>query len=597
MTIIENGLAPAPNEFTPGQKEYLRGFMSGVAQRGFIPFVGQTANGALTGTPAPGLTNEALPSAEEQTVYGTPVSELSKPELWKLEQNGLDTWDRLLKLADEDRLPDEQDTFYLRYHGMFYVGPAQESLMMRCRVPAGQLSAVQLDALAQIAEDWGGGRVDITTRANVQIREIAPRHMVKALLSLQEVGLTAKGSGVDNIRNVTASPTFGIDPRELIDTAPLAKAMHYYILNSRDMYGLPRKFNIAFDGGGAITAAADTNDVGFLAVRVGEGKGVDPGVYFRLELAGITGHQQFASDSGFLIRPQDCVAVGAAIVRAFAETGDRTNRKKARLKYVIDRLGMDGFMALAEKKLAFPLARLPLDQCEPRPRTIAHGHIGVYPQSQAGLQYVGVVIPVGWVAAGQMRRLAELSREYGSGEVRLTVFQNLLIPNVPEARVPDLTGELITLGFHYQASALAGGLVACTGNRGCKWAATDTKGQAVELARYLETKFELDQPINIHFTGCPNSCAQHYMGDIGLLGTKVGPEKAEGYHVYVGGGFGQDQAVARELFRGVGFEQLKPTVERMLRNYLRHREGTESFLAFTRRVDMASLKTLFSQGE
>jgi ferredoxin-nitrite reductase len=372
--------------------------------------------------------------------------------------------------------------------------------------------------------------------------------------------------------------------------------MHYYILNSRDMYGLPRKFNIAFDGGGAITAAADTNDVGFLAVQVPEGRGVEPGVYFRLELAGITGHQQFASDSGFLIRPRDCVAVGAAIVRAFAETGDRTNRKKARLKYVIDRMGMDGFMALAEKKLAFPLTRLPLDQCELRPRTIAHGHIGAYPQKQPGLQYVGVVIPVGWVAAGQMRRLAELSRQYGSGEVRLTVFQNLVIPNVPDSSVQELMSELIQLGFHYRATALSGGLIACTGNRGCKWAATDTKGQAVELARHLETKFELDQPINIHLTGCPNSCAQHYMGDIGLLGTKVGPEKAEGYHVYVGGGFGQDQAVARELFRGVSFEELKPTVERMLSGYLRHREGSETFQAFTRRVDMATLKTLFSEG-
>ena len=564
---------------------------------GFAPFVGRTASGALTGTPAPGLSNDAAPAAGEQSVQGTPVSELNKQELWKLEQDGLDTWDRLLKLADEDRLPDEKDTFYLRYHGMFYVGPAQESLMMRCRVPAGELSAGQLEALAQIAEDWGGGRVDITTRANVQVREIAPRNMAKVLLRLQEVGLTAKGSGVDNIRNVTASPTFGIDPQELIDTAPLAKAMHYYILNSRDMYGLPRKFNIAFDGGGTISAAADTNDVGFLAVRVGEGRGVEPGVYFRLELAGITGHQQFASDAGYLIRPQDCVAVGAAIVRAFAETGDRTNRKKARLKYVIDRLGMDGFMALAEKKLAFPLARLPLDQCEPRPCTIPHGHIGVYPQRQPGLNYVGVVIPVGWVSAGQMRRLAELSRQYGSGDIRLTVFQNLILPNVPGGGVQALERELVKMGFHYRATGVSGGLVACTGSRGCKWASTDTKGQAVELVRHLESRFELDQPINIHLTGCPNSCAQHYMGDIGLLGTKVGPEKVEGYHVYVGGGFGQDQAVARELFRSVSFEQLKPTVERMLRGYLRHREGAESFQAFTRRVDMDTLKTLFSQGE
>lgn len=584
------------NGFTTAQKEYLSGFMAGVAQSGFVPFVGRTAAGALTGDPAKGLSNEAAPAAEE-TVYGTPVSELSKPELWKLEQNGLDTWDRLLKLDEQNKFPDEKDTFYLRYHGMFYVAPAQDSLMVRCRIPAGELTSVQLDGLADIAEQWGGGRIDITTRANVQIREIAPKNMVKVLLRLQEVGLTAKGSGVDNIRNITATPTFGVDRDELIDTAPLAKAMHHYILNNRDMYGLPRKFNIAFDGGGGISAAADTNDIGFVAVRVGEGKGVDPGVYFRVELAGITGHQQFAKDVGVLVQPKDCVAVGAAIVRAFAETGDRTNRKKARLKYVIDRLGFDGFLALAEAKLAFPLVRLPLDQCEPRPRTLPHGHIGVYRQRQPRLNYVGVVIPVGWMSVRQARRLAELARNYGTGEVRLTVWQNLLIPNVPDGFVETLKRNLVRAGLHHAATSISGGLVACTGNRGCKWASSDTKGHATALAKHLESRFELDQPINIHLTGCPNSCAQHYMGDIGLLGTKVGPDKAEGYHVFVGGGFGQDQAIARELFRGVSFESLKPTMEKMLAGYLRRRERNESFHAFTRRHDLNTLQAIFSNDE
>jgi ferredoxin-nitrite reductase len=588
---------PAMGAFSTSQKEYLSGFMAGVTQRGLVPFVGRTANGTLTGDPAPGIANEAAPVEEEQTVYGTPVSELSKPELWKLEQNGLDTWDRMLKLAEEDKLPDEKDTFYLRYHGMFYVGPAQESLMMRCRIPAGELTATQLDGLADIAEQWGGGRVDITTRANVQIREIAPRDMVKVILRLQEIGLTAKGSGVDNIRNVTATPTFGIDRDEIIDTAPLAKAMHHYILNNRDMYGLPRKFNIAFDGGGGISAAADTNDVGFVAVRVGEGKGVEPGVYFRLELAGITGHQQFAKDVGVLIKPKDCVAVAAAIVRAFVETGDRTNRKKARLKYVIDRMGYDKFLELAEAKLAFKIDRLPLDQCEPRPPTIPHGHIGVYRQKQPRLNYVGVVITVGWMSVKQVRRIAELARNYGTGEVRLTVWQNLIIPNVPDAFVETLKRNLVRMGFHYESTSISGGLVACTGNRGCKWAASDTKGHAMALAKYLESKFELDHPLNIHLTGCPNSCAQHYMGDIGLMGTKVGSDKLEGYHVYVGGGFGQDQAVGREVFRGVSFDSLKPTIEKMLRGYLRRREKNETFQAFTIRHDLNTLQAIFSNEE
>ena len=429
---------PPLGPFTPAQKEYLAGFMAGVRQSGFVPFVGHTAAGGITSEPQPGLFNHAAAAVEpvEASVFGTPVSELSKPELWKLEQNGLDIWDRLLAHVENDQLPDEQNTFYFRYFGMFYVGPAQESIMLRMRIPAGELTANQMDGLAGIAEDWGPGHLDITTRANLQIRQIAPRHIVKVLLRLEELGLTSKGSGVDNVRNITATPTAGIDRDELIDTRPLAKAMHHYILNNRDLYGLPRKFNIAFDGGGGISAAADTNDVGFMAVRVGEAAaqtaGVEPGVYFRLELAGITGHQQFAKDVGVLVGPKDCVALGAAILRVFNETGDRTNRKKARLKYVIDRLGYDGFLALAEEKLTFKLPRLPLDQCEPRPRTIPHGHVGVYRQRQPELNYVGVVVPVGRVSAGQMRRLAELARLYGTGEVRLTVWQNVLIPNIPD---------------------------------------------------------------------------------------------------------------------------------------------------------------------
>jgi ferredoxin-nitrite reductase len=593
---------PPPGPFTAAQKEYLAGFMAGVSQSGFVPYVGHTAAGTITGEPTPGLVNRAAAAEPaEANVFGTPFSELSKPEIWKLEQNGLDIWDRLLAAAENDQLPDEKNTFYFRYHGMFYVGPAQESIMVRLRIPAGELTAAQMDGLADLAQEWGPGHLDITTRSNLQVRQIAPRNIVKVLLRLQELGLTSKGSGVDNVRNITATPTAGVDCDELIDTRPLARAMHHYILNNRDLYGLPRKFNIAFDGGGGVSAAADTNDVGFLAVRIGEEAagiaGVDPGVYFRLELAGITGHQQFAKDVGVLVRPADCVALGAAILRVFNETGDRTNRKKARLKYVIDRLGYEGFLALTEAKLAFKLPRLPLDQCEPRPRTIPHGHIGVYRQRQPGLNYVGVVVPVGRVSVQQMRRLAELSRSYGTGEIRLTVWQNLIIPNVPDGFVETLKRDVVEMGFHHEASSISGGLVACTGAAGCKWAASHTKTHAVELAHYLEARCSLDQPINIHLTGCPNSCAQHYMGDIGLLGTKVGPDKREGYHVYVGGGFGPDQAVARELFRGVSFESLKPTMEKMLRGYSRHRAEGENFQAFTRRHDVGTLQRIFSNDE
>ncbi len=228
---------------------------------------------------------------------------------------------------------------------------------------------------------------------------------------------------------------------------------------------------------------------------------------------------------------------------------------------------------------------------------IQHGHIGVFKQVQPGLNYIGAVITVGRMTPKQMRRIADVSQNYGSGEVRLTVWQNLLIPNVPDHFVETVKKNLVKMGFHYSATTISGGLIACTGNTGCQWASTNTKGQAVLLARHLEKKLQLDQPINIHLTGCPNSCAQHYMGDIGLLGAKVnqGGDTVEGYHVVLGGGFGEKQAVASEVFRGVAFNELPTLLEHVLKVYLAKRNRGESFADFTRRHSVKELQELFSE--
>ena len=259
MTISET--------FTDEQKEYLQGFFAGLSARKLAPFVGVLSDGRITAAPAPDLENQAVPpSSAEETVFGTPLSDLCEQEIWKLEQHELDIWDKLLAHAEENKFPDKADAFRFRFHGLFYVAPTQNSFMLRCRIPAGRLTANQLRGLASLADDWGAGYADITTRANFQVREIAPKHIVKVLLKLQELGMTSRGSGVDNIRNVTASPTAGIDPAELIDSQPYATALHYYILNNRDLYNIPRKFNVGFDGGGAISVVTDTNDIGFSAV-------------------------------------------------------------------------------------------------------------------------------------------------------------------------------------------------------------------------------------------------------------------------------------------------------------------------------------------
>jgi ferredoxin-nitrite reductase len=504
---------------------------------------------------------------------------------------------------------------------MFYVAPAQNSFMLRCRIPAGELTAAQFKGLADIADEFANGKAAITTRSNIQIREIAPRNLVNVLTRLQSLGLTARGSGVDNVRNITASPTAGFDPQELIDTRPFAHALHHYILNHREFYNLPRKFNVAFEGGGSVDTAADTNDIGFMAVRVTEESGKvgrwesesqsagqpsthsptfppahSPGVFFRVELCGITGHKQLAKDCGILVKPNEAVAVAAAMLRVFIENGDRTDRKKARLKYLVDKWGVEKFLDETQKKLAFPLVRFPLEQCVRRSPSVKHGHIGVYRQKQGGKNYIGVVIPVGLMTTRQMRRLAELSANYGSGQLHLTPWQNLLLPDVPDGFVETVKRQLVRLGFHHEATNILGGLIACTGNTGCKWAATDTKGQAVALAEYLNKRLQLDQPVNIHLTGCPNSCAQHYIGDIGLQGVKVnvGGESVEGYNVVFGGGCGAEAGIAKDVFKGISFSELPTLLEQVLKVYLAKRQANESFASFTRRHEVKQLQEMFS---
>jgi len=584
--------------FTTEQKEYLQGFMAGVVASG--QFVGHTAGGLLTGNPAAASTgNFALPPAED-TVFGTPLDDLSKPERWKYDENPLDIWSKLVTHADTDKFPDEPDTFRFKYFGLFYVAPAQDSFMLRLRVPGCVITAPQLRGLADLADDLSNGISHITTRGNLQLREFKPRDIISVLTRVQELGLTSRGSGADNIRNVTASPTSGFDPEELIDVVPMAKALHHYILNHRDMYGLPRKFNVAFDSGGRISAAADTNDIGFFACRVTEAtlashpdSKIAPGIYFRVQLGGITGHLDFARDTGLLVKPSEAVAVAAAMIRVFTAHGDRTNRKKARLKYVLEKLGIEKFIEETQTKLAFPLGRLPLAACEPRKPVVKHGWLGAHNQSQAGLNYLGISTSAGKLTSEQMRALATLSEKHGRGELRLTVWQSVIIPHLSAESVIEVKRAVAALGLYTEASAASGGIIACTGSRGCKYAAADTKAHADALLTALTGSTLTDMPLNIHFTGCAHSCAQHYAGDIGFIGAKLA-DGSEGYNVVLGGGMDNEQGIAREVFRGVRATELNDFVKNILRIFTSRRIEKESFIEWTRRHSVDELRLMLA---
>lgn len=600
------------NGFTDSQKSYLQGFALGadVARkvRG-LPVLsssggacGDGVNGVATmiqvgqqGTqaapPAPGRQRE-LAAQERFLVQG---KKLNSEEQAKRDKDPFSIWPQMQAAAAEGVYPKGTDVFLWKFHGLFQVAPAQDSFMCRLRVAGGELRSWQLRGVADLALEHAGHYLDVTTRANLQLREIPADKGCAVHTGLVELGLVNKGSGADNIRNVTSSATAGFDADELIDTLPYAKAMHHHILNDRECYGLPRKFNISFDGGGRIATLEDTNDVGFQAVRISEVHATNAcpaGVYFRLTLGGITGHRDFARDTGILVKPTESVAVALAIVKVFVDHGDRTDRKKARLKYLLDEWGFAKFIEHVERELGRPLLRVDYERYEPSRPIDRWAHVGFHAQKQEDRHYCGVVLPVGRLTCDQARGLAKISETYGSGRIRLTVWQNLLIPDIATADIPAVELEIERLGLEWRATAVRGGLVACTGSAGCKFAAADTKRHALLLADHLDERIELDVPINIHFTGCHHSCAQHYIGDIGFRGTKVevDDDMVDGYEIVVGGGYADQQAIGRQLFPQVPFTEVPRLVERLLGFYIETREEREPFATFVNRQPIERLR-------
>jgi ferredoxin-nitrite reductase len=341
----------------------------------------------------------------------------------------------------------------------------------------------------------------------------------------------------------------------------------------------------------------DTNDIGFQAVEVKGGFGLEAGVWFRLCLGGITGHFDFARDTGVLVKPADATKVADAVVRVFVEHGNRTDRTKARMKYVLDAIGIEKYVALIEEKFGRKFDRAVPGAVAERPGFSRTAHIGVHAQKQAGLNWIGIVLPVGKMTVEAMRGLAAVARELGDGDIRLTVWQNLLISGVPDDKVAGACARIAALGLATETSAVRAGLVACTGNTGCKFAASNTKKHAEDIAAWCDERVPLDTPVNIHLTGCHHSCAQHAISEIGLIACKVQADEdadpVEGYHVLIGGGFGPQAAIGRELYRDVVAEDAPGTVERILKAYLAHRASVEeSFLAFARRHEIDALKAM-----
>ncbi len=579
-------------DFTDEQKRYLEGFTTGLQ----ISRVGRGLGGGNAGKASAEPSGPDAAHIKAQDKVTASGKKLADQEKFKREEHPFDAYPRLKQQALDNAPPTPADNFRWRYYGLFYVAPAQDPTCAACG------SERHPEALAVCRPGRSRRKTvrpfcHVTTRANLQVREIPPKHAVALIEGIQDLGLCSRGTGADNIRNVTGTPTAGIDPQELLDTREYAREWHYHILNDRSLYGLPRKFNVAFDGAGKIAVLEDTNDIAFSAVEVKDGFGVEPGVWFRLGVGGITGHRDFAKYGDIIVKPADATKVSDAIVRVFIDLGDRTNRHKARLKYVLDGMGHDKFLALVEERLGKALYPRAAGSARAAAGLRPHGAYRGAQAEAGGLNWIGVSLPLGKVTCDQMRGLAKIAQDLGDGDIRLTVWQNLLIPGVRDENVELAIAAIRRIGLAVEASQIRAGLIACTGNAGCQFAASNTKRHAAEIGDWCEPRVDIDTPLNIHVTGCHHSCAQHYISDIGLIAAKVAVgedvDTVEGYHLFTGGGFGPDADVGQEVYHDLKAEDAPKTVERLLKAYLAHRTSPEeTFLTFARRHDGETLRKL-----
>ncbi len=495
-----------------------------------------------------------------------PAASLNKFEKFKAEKDGLAVKTQLDHFAQLGwEAMDETDREHrLKWLGVFFRPVTPGKFMVRMRLPNGILTSTQMRVLGEVVQRYGeDGTVDITTRQNLQLRGIRIEDIADIFRRFESVGLTSVQSGMDNVRNITGSPVAGIDADELFDTRELVQQVQDMITNNGqgnpEFTNLPRKFNIAIAGGRDNCVHAEINDLAFVpAYKDGVlGFNVIVGGFFSAKRcdAAIPLHAWVMSD--------DVVDVCRAVLEVYRDHGLRANRQKARLMWLIDEWGIEKFRAEVENYLGRKLQpEAEKDEIDWEKRD----HIGVYPQKQPGLNYVGLHIPIGRLYAQDMFDLARMAEVYGSGEIRLTVEQNVIIPNVPDSRLDAFLAEPLLERFSINPAPLTRALVSCTGAQFCNFALIETKNRALATIKELEAELSLSRPVRVHWTGCPNSCGQPQVADIGLMGTKVrkNGQAAEGVDLYMGGKVGKDAHLGSCVQKGIACEDLKPVLRELL---------------------------------
>ncbi|HEX7729974.1 MAG TPA: nitrite/sulfite reductase [Terracidiphilus sp.] len=516
-----------------------------------------------------------------------------KSERLKREKNPWEAFDEVRTFAREGRgsvLP-EWANFYFKWWGVYTQGDGagvtggkggegvtSDYLMMRIGIPNGILTAHQLRTIGGLTRKYARNLADITVRQAIQLHWLTIESLPEVVDALDKIGLSPKGACGDVVRNVTGCPLAGIAADEVLDASGIALEAAHLLTANPSFYNLPRKFKISATGCPSWCSHPEINDIGLTpATRDGQ-------VGFSLRVGGgLSNEPHLALRLNAFLLPDQAVPTIQAIAEIFRDQqGLRESRDRARLKYLFMKEGWtaDSFLAELKSRLSFEL--LPAGD-EQVPSDVFRDHVGVHAQKQAGLSYVGATVLRGRLTGEQLEAAAELSERFGQGRLRTTVSQNLIILDVPNAQVGELVRELGQIGLHVEATNFWRGTVACTGTEFCKLAITETKGFARWLVDELEGRVpQFDQQLRLHVTGCPNSCGQHWIADIGIEGKKIKHEGqlTDAYYFCLGGAVGQFSSVARPVGYRCLATQVPESIERLLRHYLSGRSENENLRAW-----------------
>jgi sulfite reductase (ferredoxin) len=519
-----------------------------------------------------------------------------RSERLKKQLNPWDAFDEVRRFAREGRatvLP-EWASFYFKWWGVYTQGDgagatggkggeglATEFFMLRIGIPNGILTSHQLRTIGGLARKHGRNLADITTRQNIQLHWLTIESLPEVVDTLASIGLSPKGACGDVVRNVTGCPLAGLAHDELIDASPVAQEIAHLLTAHPDFVNLPRKFKITATGcpdwcnypeinDVALTAAERDGEIGY-SLRVGGGLSKEPHLSLKLNA---------------FILPHQAVPVVKAVAEIFRDQqGLRESRDRARLKYLFLKEGWtpEKFLDELQSRLDFTLLPGVEDKI---PSGTLRDHAGVHPQKQAGLSYVGASVLRGRMTGEQLEAAADLADRFGSGNVRATITQNLIFVDVPQKQTGELVKELGQIGLHVDGTPFWRGAVACTGTEFCKLAITETKGFTRWLVEEMEERLpQFDQELRLHVTGCPNSCGQHWIADIGMEGKKIKHEGqlTDAYYFCLGGGVGESAGIARPVGYRCPAPLVPESIERLLREYLGSRSGDENLRAWFRR--------------